>query len=428
MKHAEDALDLDAIRQASQRISGVVRQTPLIPSRHLSELLGAPVYLKAEALQRTGSFKLRGAANRLALLTEEQRRHGIVAASAGNHGQAVALVASSMGVQSRVVMPRGASVAKVEATRSYGGEVILEDEPFARAMAMAREENLTLIHPFDDPAIVAGQGTVGLEIVEALPDVTQVVVPTGGGGLAAGVALAVESLRPAARVVGVQSAAAPGVEQSLRQGRPLALKPRPTIADGVAVAGPGEVTFPLLQRYLDDIVIVDEETIAQAIVLLLERSKLVAEGAGALGVAAILECLIPAAPGPTVLIVSGGNIDIHLLARAAEHGLTHAGRYLSITVGLEDSPEQLAGLLAVLAAAGANVLQLEHHRWGVHLPMGRIAANLVLETRDRLHAEEVCSGLEAAGYAPAPATESEASRWFVPRAGWRATSNQRPLL
>ncbi|MBI4300403.1 MAG: threonine ammonia-lyase [Chloroflexi bacterium] len=410
-------VDLESVQQAQRRIAPFARRTPLIPSRYLTELAGGNVYLKAEALQHTGSFKIRGAANRLALLTPEERRRGVVAASAGNHGQGVAVVAASLGIDCTVIMPVGASLAKIQAIKGYGARVVLHDEPFAHAKAIAEERNLVFIHAFDDPAVIAGQGTIGLEIVEDLPEVAQVIVPTGGGGLASGVAVAVKTLCPQLRIVGVQAAAAPAVAQSFHQGKPLSVRPRPTLADGAALAEPGRITFPLLRRYLDDIVVVDEEAIAQAIALLLERSKLVAEGAGALGVAALLRGLAPAASGPTVVVLSGGNIDISLLARVAEHGLSHAGRYLSIAVGLEDQPGRLAELLAIISATGANVLEVEHHRWGLHLGVGRVQAVLIMEVRDKEHAQQVCSDLESAGYAEVPREGPEAQRYFLPQ-GW----------
>lgn len=419
MEEAKSSVDVSSIRQAQERISGFALPTPLVSSRYLSHLLGSPVYLKIEALQRTGSFKVRGAANKLALLSEEERKRGIIAASAGNHGQGVAMVADRMGVSCTVVMPKGASVAKVQATRGYHAQVILHEEPLSYARTLAKERRMSFIHPFDDPAVVAGQGTIGLELVERLPDVEQVIVPVGGGGLAAGIAIAVKSLRPRTRIVGVQAAAAPGVAKSFKDGRPQVVPPRPTIADGVAVAAPGEVTFPLLRRYLDDIVVVGEDVIAHSIALLLERAKLVAEGAGALGVAALIERLVPATKGPTIIVISGGNIDIPLLARAAEHGLVHAGRYLSLTVGLEDQPGQLARLLGVIATTEANVLEVQHHRLGQSLPMGRVRASLLLEVRDLEHTQEVSSALVSAGYAQASPEELSGQQHFLPRSWLR---------
>lgn len=415
MEEATSPVDISSIRQAQQRISGFARTTPIISSRYLSHLAGSPVYLKVEALQRTGSFKVRGAANKLALLSEEERSRGVIAASAGNHGQGVAVVADGMGVSCTVIMPKGASVAKVQATRGYHAQVVLHEEPLSHARTLAKEKGLIFIHPFDDPAVIAGQGTIGLEIIEKLPDVEQVIVPVGGGGLAAGIAVAVKSLRPQARIIGVQAAAAPAIARSFRDGRPLAVPPHPTIADGVAVAAPGEVTFPLLRQYLDDIVVISEDVIAQAIALLLERAKLVVEGAGALGVAALIDGQIPAAKGPTVIVISGGNIDIPLLARTAEHGLVHAGRYLSLNVGLADRPGQLAHLLAIIAATEANVLEVQHHRLGERLPIGRVRATLLLEVRDLQHSQEVSLALEGAGYTRVPLEEPPGQRQFVPR-------------
>jgi threonine dehydratase len=273
-----------------------------------------------------------------------------------------------------------------------------------------------LIPAFDDPLVVAGQGTVGLEIAEDLPDVDVVIVPVGGGGLAAGVGVAIRALVPRARVIGVQAEAAPGVQRSFAAGRRESVAPRPTIADGIGVGGPGEVTFPLLQRCLDDVVLVDEDEIAQAMVLLLERSKLVAEGAGAVGVAALISRKVDVAGKRVAVVISGGNIDINMLARVVEHGLMQAGRYFSLTVGLDDKPGQLALLSTLFADAGANVLSVAHHRFGIDLPVGRVQVVLLLEVRNRQHADEVATALERAGFA----RRSEgASPEFVP-ASWDA--------
>lgn len=399
------AVDLDSIRQAQQRIGRYIRRTPLLPSTVLNRTTGAEVFLKAEALQRTGSFKVRGATNRLAVLSPQERQRGVIAASAGNHGQGVALAASIIGTACTIVMPEGAALPKVEATRGYGATVTLHgdnyDEAYQYALRLSRELDLLLIPAFDDPLVVAGQGTIGLEVAEDLPDVALVVVPVGGGGLAAGVAVAVKTLLPKARVIGVQAQAAPGTTISWQKGTIIRHKPAPTIADGIAVAGPGEITLPLLHHYLDDMVCVDEESIARAMVLLLERSKVVVEGAGAVGVAALLSQAIVTPQGKVVVVLSGANVDINLLDRIIEHGLTHAGRYLTLIVGLDDRPGQLAALLSIIADSGANVLNVQHRRWGIGLPVGRVEVELQLEVRSAQHTQEVRAALAAADFVEA---------------------------
>jgi threonine dehydratase len=300
-------------------------------------------------------------------------------------------------------MPATAALAKVEATRGYGAEVVLHgesyDAAYTEAARIAADRSMVLIPAFDDPLIVAGQGTVGLELADDLPDVDVVIVPVGGGGLAAGIGVAIRALAPQARVIGVQAEAAPGVQRSIARGRRESVPPRPTIADGIGVGGPGEVTFPLLQRCLDDVVLVDEDEIAQAMVLLLERSKLVAEGAGAVGVAALMSRKIDVGGKRVAIVISGGNVDINMLARVVEHGLMQAGRYFSLTVGLDDKPGQLALLATLFADTGANVLSVAHHRFGIDLPVGRVQVVLLLEVRNRDHANEVASALQRAGFA-----------------------------
>ncbi|HXH22850.1 MAG TPA: threonine ammonia-lyase [Dehalococcoidia bacterium] len=393
---------IDDIRAAAGVVYGVAVETPCLHSLSLSETFGAPVYLKAECLQHTGSFKVRGAANRIAMLTPEQRASGVVTASAGNHAQGVAIAARAAGVSAKVVMPKNAALAKLQATRGYGATVLLQGESFAEAQdaafAIAAEERRVMVPPFDDDAIIAGQGTVGLELAEQCRAAQLVLVPVGGGGLIAGVATAVKALLPSAKVVGVQAAAAPAAARSLAEHRRAHVDPRPTLADGVAVPSPGALTLPLMERYVDDIVVVDEEAIAQGIVMLLERGKLVAEGAGALGVAALIAGAVRTEGRTTAVVVSGGNIDINVLATIVQHGLLHAGRYLTLTVGLDDRPGTLASLLRLIADCSANVLEVNHIRQGMHLPVRGVAVRLLLETRDQAHIEEVAAALRAAGY------------------------------
>jgi threonine dehydratase len=393
---------LEDIRAAAEAVYRAATVTPCLHSHALSQQFGAQIYLKAECLQHTGSFKVRGAAARIARLTADERIRGVVTASAGNHAQGVAVGARAAGVSATVVMPRNATLAKVQATRAFGATVLLEGDDFGEATAKALEIALTegrvMVPAFDDEAIIAGQGTVGLELARQCPEAELVLVPVGGGGLISGIAIAVKALMPGAVVIGVQAGAAPAAARSFRQGRVTESSPAPTIADGVAVPAPGALTFPLIQRYVDDIVTVDEETIAQAIVLILERTKLVVEGAGALVVAALLSGAVKAQGRATAVVLSGGNIDINVLATIVQHGLLQAGRYLTLTVGLEDRPGTLAALLQLLADCGANVIEVSHIRQGIHLPVRGVAVRLLLETRDQSHIEEVASALKAAGY------------------------------
>ena len=394
------------IEAAQARTSSLVRRTPLLHSAALSRISSSDIWLKAECLQRTGSFKVRGAANRIALLNDEERERGVVAASAGNHAQGVAVAAMAAGVEASIVMPTVAPLAKVEATRGYGADVVLYGQDYGAAAEYAREvaarpSGPVLIHAFNDPIVVAGQGTLGLEIQKDISDVANVVIPVGGGGLAGGVALALKERRPSVKVWGVQAAAAPGVRDSYKAGHIVHTQPRTTLADGVAVAAPGETTLPLLTRYLDDIVTVDEEAISQAIVFLLERSKLVVEGAGAIGVAALVVEKLRL-DGPTVIVLTGGNLDINVLARIVENGLTHAGRYFELKVGLDDRPGRLSQLLQLIADSGANVITVEHQRAGVDLAVGRVAVDLLLEVRSPAHGKEVMDDLCRSGFVRSP--------------------------
>jgi len=401
------------VRRAAGPVYGVAHRTPLLQSRALSERFGAPILVKAECLQHTGSFKVRGAANRLAALTPAERSRGVVAASAGNHAQGVAVAAGALGISATVVMPEGAALAKVQATLGYGAKVVFHGADFGeaevRARAIAREEGRVLVPAFDDPAVIAGQGTLGLEIAEECASARLVLVPVGGGGLIAGVALALKASLPDVEVIGVQTAAAPTAARSFRSGERTRVHPAPTIADGVAVPEPGEVTLPLIRRYVDDIVTVGEESIAQAIALLLERTKLVVEGAGALGIAALIEGKVGTRGRTTVAVLSGGNIDINVLATIVQHGLLEAGRYLTLTAGLEDRPGMLARLLALIAATGANVLEVNHIRQGIHIPVRGVEVRLLLETRDAAHIEELSARLRAEGYVERDAGPTERS-------------------
>jgi len=390
------------IRRAAAAGAGTVRHTPIISSRTLSERVGTTVALKAENLQRTGSFKLRGALAKLAALGDACAR-GVVTASAGNHGQAVAYAARARGVHCEVFMPQQAAIAKVEAVQALGATVHLVgptiDETLAAAAAAAESQGLAFVHPFDDPDVVSGQGTVGLEILADVPDLAMAIVPIGGGGLISGVAIAVKSERPGVRVVGVQVAGCAPFPDSLEAGHPLRAKSALTIADGIAVKRPGELTLSLVGQWVDEIVLVEEDEVAEAIVFLLERAKLVTEGAGAVGVAALLggQLRLPG-HGTTVAILSGGNVDAGLLAQIVRRHETQAHRRLVLLRRVPDRPGSLASLLALVAERGANLLDVIHIREGLDLHVRETAVQLVLETRGEEHARDVMQALDEAGY------------------------------
>jgi threonine dehydratase len=372
------------IDEARERLVGVARVTPVYGSDTLSRLAGREVWLKAENLQRTGSFKVRGAMNRIGQLDPDERAAGVVAASAGNHGQAVAWAAREAGVRARIYVPLDAPMAKVEACQNYGAELVLAGETFEDAMAAAREyveeAGATFVHPFEDPLVIAGQGTIGLELAEQVPDASTVLIPVGGGGLAAGIATALRSAKPDVRIVGVQAG-----------------KTGFTIADGIFVKHPGELTMSILDSVLDDMVHVADEEITEAILLLLERSKLIVEGAGAVAVAALL-AMKGSGDGPAVAILSGGNIDPTLLISVMRHGLTVAGRYLVVRTRIPDRPGELIKVLQLCAEKRVNVISVEHHREGMHISVAETEVELTVGTRDLAHGEEVIAALFEHGY------------------------------
>ncbi|MEV2257587.1 threonine ammonia-lyase [Streptomyces anulatus] len=395
------ALILDDVRGAQKMLSGVARVTALEGSRHLTELVGSPVHLKCENLQRTGSFKLRGAYVRISGLTPVERAAGVVAASAGNHAQGVALASSLLGVRSTVFMPVGAPLPKVAATREYGAEVRLHgqvvDETLAAAQQYAEETGAVFIHPFDHPDIIAGQGTVGLEILEQCPEVRTIVLGIGGGGFAAGVAVAVKALRPDVRIVGVQAEGAACYPPSLAAGHPVSLDSPATMADGIKVGRPGDVPFRLIEELVDEVRTVTEDELSSALLLCLERAKLVVEPAGASPVAALLSDP-QAFRGPVVAVLSGGNVDPLLMQRILRHGMSAAGRYLSLRLRLTDRPGALAALLAALTVADANVLDIGHVRTDPRLGLTEAEVDLHLETKGPQHCAEVEAALRAAGF------------------------------
>jgi threonine dehydratase len=398
---ASQEVTYDDVVAARDLLDSVVVRTPLLHSRVLSELIGGPVYLKCENLQRAGSFKVRGAYVRIARLTDEERAQGVVAASAGNHAQGVALASGLLGCKSTVFMPEGAPLPKVEATRAYGADVIFAgvtvDQALAAAQEHAEETGAIFIHPFDHPDIVAGQGTVGLEILDQLPEVGTITLPVGGGGLAAGVALAVKSMRPGVRIVGVQAERAAAYPASLAAGHPVVVDPASTMADGIAVGRPGDITFEMIHYLVDSVVTVSEESLSRALLLCLERTKLVVEPAGVAGVAALLDWPHAFEP-PVVVVLSGGNIDPLLLSKVLRHGLSVAGRYLAFRIRLPDRPGALATLLGRLAELGANVLDVGHERVDPRLHLDEAEVLLHLETKGPIHCDEVLNGLRRYGY------------------------------
>ncbi|MGP0022226.1 MAG: threonine ammonia-lyase [Streptosporangiaceae bacterium] len=391
----------DDVVAARELLRDVISPTPVLRSRVLSELVGGPVFLKCENLQRTGSFKIRGGYLRIARLTDAERARGVVAASAGNHAQGVALAAALLDTKATVFMPEGAPLPKIQATRDYGADVVLQGASVEDALTAAEEHagrtGSVLIHPFEHPDIVTGQGTLGFEIIEQCPQVRTVVVPVGGGGLAAGVAVAVKSLDPAVQIIGAQAAAVAPYPASLAAGRAIPVKGTPTMADGIAVSRPGELALELLSAAGARVLTVTEESLSRGLLLCLERAKQVVEPAGAAGVAALLEHAEQMQP-PVVVVLSGGNIDPLLLSKLLRHGLRAAGRYLAFRCRLPDRPGALATLLHELAGLGANVLDVWHERVTPGLQVGDVEVLLQVETRGPEHCEEVITELRQAGY------------------------------
>lgn len=401
MTMASWQVGFDDVVAASEILRGIISATPMLHSWVLSERIGGPVFLKCENLQRTGSFKARGAYVRISRLTDDERSRGVVAASAGNHAQGVAFAAALLGTKATVVMPAGAPLPKIAATRSYGAEIILHgarvEDALARAIALAQDQGAVFIHPFEHPDVVAGQGTVGLEIVAQCPEVRTIVVPVGGGGLAAGIAIAARGSDPSIRIVGVQAEAVAPFPASLAAGHPVPVESAPTMADGIAVACPGELALRILAEVEAQIVTVSEEALSRALLLCLERAKQLVEPAGAAGVAALLDDPRSVEP-PVAVVLSGGNIDPLLLAKVLRHGLSAAGRYLMFRCRLPDRPGALATLLVELAELGANVLEVVHARFTPHLRVDEVEVQLQVETRGPGHCDEVIGQLRKSGY------------------------------
>ncbi|MGC7097074.1 threonine ammonia-lyase [Amycolatopsis lurida] len=394
-------VDLDRIQAARTLLAGVVRKTPMEHARDLRRLHGGPVHLKCENLQRTGSFKIRGAYTRIHGLSEEERARGVVAASAGNHAQGVALAAALLGAKSTVFMPERVPLPKLAATKGYGADVHLHgavlEETLAEAMAFAEQTGAVFIHPFDHPDVIAGQGTVGLEVLEQVPGVATILVATGGGGLVGGVAAAVKAVRPEVKVIGVQAESAAAYPPSLAAGEPVRLTELSTMADGIAVGAPGPVSYAHVAQLVDDVVTVTEEALSRAVLLCLERRKLVVEPAGAAAVAALLQHPGAFEP-PIVAVLSGGNVDPLLLLQIIQHGMTAGGRYLKLRLRVPDRPGSLASVLSKVSELGANVVDVEHSRISGALRLGEVEVSLNLETRGPEHCTAVAADLQRAGF------------------------------
>ncbi|MBR2464611.1 MAG: threonine ammonia-lyase [Clostridia bacterium] len=393
-------LTLDKVYQAAFVLRDVARKTDLIQARNMCT--DCELYLKTENLQVTGSFKVRGAYYKISQLSEAERAKGIVACSAGNHAQGVALAAQKMGIKSVICMPDGAPISKVEATKAFGAEACLVpgayDDAYQKALSLCEETGATLIHPFDDEEVIAGQGTIGLEILEQIGDADAVVVPVGGGGLVAGVAYAIKHLRPDIKVYGVQAERAASMAQSLKLGKQITLDSVSTFADGIAVKHPGDNTFKLIGEYVDDVVTVTEDEIATAILTLMEKQKLVAEGAGAVSVAAVMFDKVPVKGKKVVCVVSGGNIDVNILSRVVTRGLVTTGRNATLQIALEDKPGQLLGVSSIISRCGGNVVSVHHERSDANMAVASCFLKIGMETRDFEQIEEIRQELTKAGF------------------------------
>lgn len=393
-------LNISEIFNAAAVLKGVARKTDIIPAPALSE--SCKLFLKTENLQLTGSFKLRGAYYKISQLSEEEKKKGVIACSAGNHAQGVALGATHNGIKSLICLPAGAPISKVEATKGFGADVCLVpgvyDDAYAKAMELKEAHDYTFVHPFDDEKVIAGQGTIGLEILEQMPDVEAVVVPIGGGGLISGVAFAIKTLRPDVKVYGVQAAGAPSMERSIHEGAPVRLESVSTIADGIAVKQPGVNTYEMCKQYVDEIVTVNDDETAAAILALMERQKLVAEGAGAVAVAAVMFGKLPLKGEKVVAVVSGGNIDVNTLNRVITRGLAKNGRNYTFIIDLFDKPGQLSGVLKTIAEQGGNVISVTHERLHTTTEINGCSIRLDLETRDANHIDDIRKALVDSGF------------------------------
>lgn len=395
-------MQLEQIERAAKRLAGSIHKTAVNSSRTFSELAGAELYLKCENLQKTGSFKVRGAGNKIASLCENGERPALIASSAGNHAQGVAYAAAAYGSKATIVMPRGTPIAKVSATEGYGAEVVLHgdcyDDAYEHAMQLQAERGAVFVHPFDDEEVIAGQGTISLEILRAMPTVNTVLVPAGGGGLLAGMAACIKQVNPSIRVVGVQAAGADAIVRSFREGKVVSTKYAATIADGIAVKKPGELTTALIAKYVDDMVTVDDDEIAEAILLLLERTKMVVEPAGAVALAAAINRRVDLAGKRAVCVLSGGNIDVGFIHRVVEKGLVTRGRQMKFSTVMKDAPGNLERFSHLVAGCGANIIMVQHDRLHTGLQLGDAILHVACEVSSREHGAQLVRVLEAGGY------------------------------
>ena len=393
-------ISMEMLQDARRVLSPVINQTPVLHAPGL--VPDCDFYLKADCLQKTGAFKLRGAYYKIATLSDEEKRRGVIACSAGNHAQGVGFASRDMKIPATICIPAGAPISKIQATRSYGANVVLVDgvydDAYAEAVRLRDEQGLTFIHPFDDYRVMAGQGTIGLEILEQLPDVDVILVPIGGGGLISGLAYAVKHLKPSCQVIGVQAAGAASMVDSLEAGHILTLPSVHTIADGIQVKTPGDLTFEMCRRYVDKVVAVSENEIAGAILSVLEKQKLVAEGAGAVGIAAAMYHKVDLQGKTVCALLSGGNVDVTMLERIITRGLAKAGRTANFATVLPDQPKTLATLLNIMSDMGVNVLEVNHERGNLKAPVGSCVVHLLVETRDALHVQQVYEALRSQGY------------------------------
>lgn len=395
-------LTLNDVLQAREKMKRVVHQTPLEHSQTFSQFSHNEVYMKLENLQKTGSFKVRGSFNKIMSLSEEERKRGVVAASAGNHAQGVAYSSTMIGIPCTIVMPKGAPLSKVQATKGYGAEVILHgdvfDESLEYALELQRQRQATFVHPFDDLAVMAGQGTIGLEILEQLPDAEVVLCPVGGGGLLAGLAFTLKQLKPSIQVYGVESSACPGMTAALRHKKPVTITSSDTIADGIAVKKPGNITYEYIEKYVDGVVCVEEAEISRTMLYLLERNKLLVEGSGACSLAALLYHKLPFTGKKVVAVLSGGNVDVTLISRIIERGLVESGRFVTFTTVISDKPGQLNKLLRIIAELEANVMSIHHQRIGAKVLPGQAEIHFSLETKNQDHIHHIHQMLIKEGY------------------------------
>lgn len=395
-------ISLEGIVLAQEKMRGIVHETPLDYSKTLSDLSGNEVYLKLENLQKTGSFKVRGSYNKMMNLNQDELQNGVVAASAGNHAQGVAYSSKMLGIPCTIVMPKGAPIGKIQATKRYGAKVELYgsgvDEALVYAKKIQEETGAAFVHPFDDSSVIEGQGTIGLEILRQLPDIDAVICPVGGGGLIAGVAYAVKKMKPSIQVYGVEALACSSMSSSLKERKPVMVEAMPTMADGIAVKKPGDLTFQLVQEYVDDIFCVDEMEIARTMLMVLERNKLLVEGSGACALAALLYRKVPLKDKKVVTVLSGGNVDVSFISRIIERGMVEAGRYAYFSIVLMDKPGQLEKVLEIIAELQANVMQISLHHIGEHIFPGSAELKLTIETRDSDHIREVFQALNGKGY------------------------------